>query len=91
MTDRAQILATAEEAINGERARSYGDAAEGFGVTGALWGTILGTEPIPAEIVALMLIALKVSRLTVSPSHEDSWVDVAGYAALGGEIGTEHK
>lgn len=89
MTDRAEILTIAEEAINGERARSYGDPAEGFGKTGALWATHLGLDkPLTPTDVAIMLILLKISRLGVSPDHQDSWVDVAGYAALGGEIGT---
>jgi hypothetical protein len=31
---------------------------------------------------------VKIGRLTNSPSHEDSWTDLCGYAALGGEIAT---
>jgi hypothetical protein len=33
-----------------------------------------------------MLAALKISRLVESPDHEDSWVDGAGYFALGAEV-----
>ena len=35
--------------------------------------------------VYLCLNQLKVSRLIETPTHADSWVDIAGYAALGGE------
>ena len=38
------------------------------------------------ETVALMMALLKVARLIKSPEHLDSWVDLAGYAACGGEI-----
>jgi hypothetical protein len=31
------------------------------------------------------MVAVKQARLIISPNHEDSWVDIAGYAALGGE------
>ena len=29
--------------------------------------------------------AVKLARLRVTPEHEDSWVDICGYGALGGE------
>jgi len=31
------------------------------------------------------MIAVKLSRLIETPDHEDSWIDICGYAALGGE------
>ena len=37
------------------------------------------------DSIANMMILLKVARLKSSPSHKDSWVDVAGYAACGAE------
>lgn len=32
------------------------------------------------------MIAMKLSRLVQTPGHRDSWLDIAGYAALGHEI-----
>lgn len=100
MSDRAAILATAEELVNGERARTYGDAKASFQRVADLWNAMgfrtaharaEGHEPmrkLEAADVALALAQLKVSRIISSPDHEDSWVDLAGYAALGGEIAT---
>jgi hypothetical protein len=34
------------------------------------------------------MIAVKLARLKTSPDHIDSWVDLAGYAAIGGELGS---
>ena len=34
----------------------------------------------------LEMICVKMARLVETPTHEDSWVDVAGYAACGFEI-----
>ncbi|QHB37792.1 hypothetical protein I5G63_gp051 [Mycobacterium phage Imvubu] len=82
---REQVLTTAASLICGDRQASYGDATESFARLGRLWSEVLGMEVTP-EQVALCLVQLKVSRLVVSPTHEDSWVDIAGYAALGGEI-----
>lgn len=86
--ERENVLATAGELITKDRADLYGPPEKSFGLIGALWGAMLGTEAIAPEMVALMLVQLKVSRIVSSPSHEDSWVDLCGYGALGGELAT---
>jgi hypothetical protein len=35
-----------------------------------------------------MLALLKVARIRSNPKHADNWIDIAGYAACGGEIAT---
>jgi hypothetical protein len=91
MITRSDVLSTADHLISKDRADVYGPPRQSFGRIGALWGAMLGTDAIPPETVALMLVQLKVSRIVSSPSHEDSWVDLAGYAALGGELATEAR
>jgi hypothetical protein len=87
--DRNTTLATASNLISKDRADLYGPPRQSFGRIGALWGAMLGTDAIAPEMVALMLVQLKVSRIVSSPSHEDSWVDLCGYGALGGELATD--
>jgi hypothetical protein len=82
---RETILTTAEQLINGDRAKDYGVAETNFNRIAALWQPILGVSITP-EQVALSLAALKIARLIQSPAHIDSWVDACGYLALGGEI-----
>jgi len=36
----------------------------------------------------LMMALMKIARLRHNHGHADSWIDLAGYAACGGEIGT---
>ena len=43
-------------------------------------------EHITATFVAIMCADIKFARLENQPNHEDSWIDVAGYAACGAEI-----
>ena len=43
-------------------------------------------RPPGASQVALCLAQLKIARLIQSPEHPDSWVDLAGCAALGAEV-----
>jgi Domain of unknown function (DUF6378) len=67
------------------RERIYGPPLESFTAIAARWSLVLGVEVTPAQ-VALCLIDLKLARLTRDPSHLDSTVDVAGYAACLREV-----
>jgi hypothetical protein len=46
-----------------------------------MWSALLEKEVTPNQVY-LCLIAVKMSRLVESPRHRDSWLDIAGYAAL---------
>lgn len=48
-----------------------------------------GTRNLEPADVAAMMILMKTSRLATSPLMADHWVDIAGYAACGGEIATK--
>jgi hypothetical protein len=85
MSTRQEVLKTAASLVDGDRAKDYGDATESFTRLGMMWTAILG-QPVTAAQVAMCLAALKLSRLSQTPNHRDSWVDLAGYAALGAEV-----
>ncbi len=82
---RDKLLDEAKNLVNGPRAEDYGDAYENHERVAQLWGTILGQD-VSVSQVYQCLMSLKLARLIVSPTHTDSWVDIAGYASLGGEI-----
>ena len=81
---REQILDKAKTVISGERAKDYGDAYLNHKRIAELWSPILDKD-ITVEQVYACMIAVKLSRLIETPDHEDSWIDICGYAALGGE------
>ena len=81
---RAEDLSKAESLVNGPRAKEYGDAHENHARIAKMWSVLLDTE-VSVEQVYQCMIAVKLARLTVTPEHEDSWIDICGYAALGGE------
>lgn len=82
------IAATADRGLN------YGAPEDNFARIAAHWSAYLADSVRPAEgpfvitptDVALMCALLKIARLENSPDHQDSWVDLAGYAACGAEI-----
>ena len=67
------------------RERTYGPPEALFTHIATRWSLVLGVDVSPAQ-VALCLIDLKLARLTRDPSHLDSIVDVAGYAACLREV-----
>ena len=85
MKDRQFFLKTAEELINGPRAKEYGPARKNHERIAKIWSIILEQDITPEQVVACM-VGLKLARLSEDMTKDDSWVDIIGYAALGGEI-----
>ena len=67
------------------RRRQYGPAEDLFQHIAKRWSLTLDMTVTPAQ-VALCMIDLKMARLARDPSHTDSVIDVAGYAACLREI-----
>lgn len=82
---RDHCLNAAHVCVTQDRENTYGGPERSFEVTALLWSPVLGVEVQPHQ-VALCLALLKVARLTANPTHGDSWVDLAGYAACGAEV-----
>lgn len=82
---RREVLAQADHLTGDTRAEEYGDAAEGFTRIAELWSDLFH-YPFSPEDVALAMILVKAARLKHHSGHFDSWVDIAGYAALGAEV-----
>jgi len=85
MKDRQFFLKTAEQLINGPRAKEYGPARKNHERIAQIWSIILEQKITPEQVVACM-VGLKLARLSEDITKDDSWVDIIGYAALGGEI-----
>ena len=93
--DREYFLSAAQLLINGPRAKEYGPARKNHQRIADMWTILLDNKLRdvdgvkcsiePEEGVACM-VALKLARLAEDINKDDSWVDIIGYAALGGEI-----
>lgn len=83
--NRNDILDTSKKIINGERQGTYGNAENNFAVIAGFWSVYLDKPISPAD-VADMMILMKVARNSSGVYKEDNWIDICGYAALGGEI-----
>lgn len=94
--DRKEILATAQKCVCGDRDERYGSPESSFRMIAALWEPYLREKcvlhdadvSINPDDVAAMMVLFKMARVATGSYSADSWVDAAGYAACGGEIGS---
>ena len=85
---RQEILKAAEDCVCRDRNATHGEPEKSFGKIAAVWSALLGIN-IRDDQVTIMLNALKCVRAWNNPGHADNWVDMAGYAACGGELATK--
>ena len=92
--NRKEILEAASKAVHAEDMdHDYGSPENNFETIADLWSTYLEAAYdedttiacLSSRDVAAMMILLKVARVATS-EKADNWVDIAGYAACGGEI-----
>ena len=94
--NRKGILEAASKAVHAEdKDHDYGSPEDNFGTIAKLWTVYLDASHdahvlFDARDVAAMMVLLKIARVATS-NKADNWIDIAGYAACGGEIddGTE--
>jgi hypothetical protein len=72
-------------AILAERSKTYGEPGKAMAAIAARWSLTLG-HPVTAAPVVLCMIDLKLTRLARDPRHQDSILDIAGYAAVLHEV-----
>jgi len=90
MNFRSNLLHEASELVNGARNDAYGSPSANQKAIADLWRAYLsGVSELRDSDVAVLNILQKIARLQQSPNHRDSWVDIAGYAAVGFEVSQE--
>lgn len=93
---REHVFRAAEKIVDGSRQEAYGPATRNFADMAALATAILRPilrpgERVTSEQVSRLMIAVKLSRITHSPTKDDHWIDIIGYAALGYEVAVEEE
>ena len=83
--NRGKILDEAKRLTSTDRQETYGDPYINHKRIADLWSAYLETEISPSQ-VALCLCLVKIARLIETPDHLDSFIDLAAYAAISGEI-----
>ena len=79
-----EILEEANKLIGGDRNDDYGDKLTNHQNIAALWSVFLRKNITPHD-VAMCMALVKVARL-MHAHKKDSYLDMAAYAAIAGEI-----
>lgn len=82
---RETVLAAAKRCVCGDREQDYGSPENNFRTIASMWAAYMGTEFTPVDVAA-MLALLKIARIASGHAKADNWIDLAGYAACGGEL-----
>lgn len=94
---RKELLDKAAEMVCGQREQDYGTPEDNFKTIADLWQIYIKAHcvGINADVclnsddVAALMVLLKVARIASGSATDDSWIDIAGYAACGGEISSK--
>lgn len=86
--NRANTLEKAKEIVCGHRENEYGSPEDNFKTIADFWSVYKGVE-FTANDVAMMMALLKIARIRTGIATDDSYVDLAGYAACGSEINSK--
>jgi hypothetical protein len=84
MIDPVVILSAAKSLLI-ERGLAYDDEKSGVEENFARAASIASNwldKPLSARDVVVVMASVKMSRLAISPDHEDSWVDLCNYVAF---------
>lgn len=84
------ILTRADELTSTDRPNVYGSALDDYTCIAKIWTAMLkkagvvhwSTPEILPELASLMMVAVKISRLSSNPRHQDSQIDGAGYLRM---------
>lgn len=82
---RSECLDAAKACVCGQRQQDYGTPEDSFNKIAELWTAYYGAG-FTATDVAMMMALLKIARISTGTGTDDSFIDLAGYAACGGEI-----
>lgn len=87
LAPRQEALYEAARIITGARDEQYGGPEENFGRIAKIWSVIFGIE-VTKEEVAMAMVAVKMARYSSKSGFQpDTWIDIAGYAGCGYEVG----
>jgi hypothetical protein len=84
--NRGEILQEAARLTAKDRQQIYGDPTVNHCRIADLWTTYLQYQVCPQQ-VAICMALVKIARLMESET-QDSFIDLAAYAAIAGEIAT---
>ena len=85
MKNTKRLLMAAHILVGDAREKDYGDKVKNHNNIAKLWSAYLDTS-VTAHDVAILMTLLKVARTKLGVVSEDTYIDMAAYGAIAGEI-----
>ena len=80
-----EFLSEATRLVGVDREKDYGDKVENHSNIARLWSAYLDVK-VEAHDVAIMMALLKMARTKLGKVSKDTYIDMAAYSAIAGEI-----
>ena len=80
-----EFLSEASRLVGVDREKDYGDKVDNHNNIARLWSAYLDVE-VKAHDVAIMMVLLKIARTKLGKVSKDTYIDMAAYSAIAGEI-----
>jgi len=85
-----EFLSEAIRLSGTDRQKDYGDKVDNHNNIARLWSAYLDIK-IEAHDVAIMMALLKMARTKLGAVSKDTYIDMAAYSAIAGEIKFKEK
>jgi len=85
-----EFLSEAIRLSGTDRQKDYGDKVDNHNNIARLWSAYLDID-IKAHDVAIMMALLKMARTKLGAVSKDTYIDMAAYSAIAGEIKFKEK
>lgn len=96
MSIREKCLIKAKEVVCTDRNEQYGEPEDNFSVIAEFWNTYINNKygiyiaDLDSDDVANMMVLFKMGRITTAGDYkDDSYIDMAGYAACAAECASK--
>ena len=80
-----EFLSEASRLVGVDREKDYGDKVDNHNNIARLWSAYLDVK-VEAHDVAIMMALLKMARTKLGKVSKDTYIDMAAYSAIAGEI-----
>ena len=80
-----EFLSEASRLVGVDREKDYGDKVDNHNNIARLWSAYLDVK-VEAHDVAIMMALLKMARTKLGAVSKDTYIDMAAYSAIAGEI-----
>ena len=83
---REEFLELVRQTVCDKKIQEYGKVEDNFNVIATFWNNYIGQMRFTERDVAVMMMLVKIARISTGKNKLDNYVDIAGYAACAADF-----